>query len=69
MSRLFILTLTLVFGAMAQINRPTESSGIIKNCKRTLHMLEPDVIIYTNDITYKPDNAKNANVFFEYIVA
>jgi hypothetical protein len=36
-----------------------QSAGVIKNCKRTLHMLEPDVVIYTNDLTFKPEVTTN----------
>lgn len=43
------------------------SSGTILDCKRTLHMLEPDVVIYTNEIKFKPSDSKNT--YFEYIVA
>jgi hypothetical protein len=33
-------------------------------------MLEPDVIIYTNEITFRPDDAlKGKDAFFEYTVA
>jgi hypothetical protein len=33
-------------------------------------MLEPDVIIYTNEITFRPDDSlKGKDVFYEYIVA
>lgn len=32
-------------------------------------MLEPDVVIYTNDISFKPSLPKNANTYFEYIAA
>jgi hypothetical protein len=32
-------------------------------------MLEPDVVIYTNDISFKPDERSLKQGFFEYIVA
>ena len=68
MSRLLITALTLVTAIMAQ--KVHSSSGVIKNCKRTLHMLEPDVVIYTNEIAYRPDESlKGKQTFYEYIVA
>lgn len=67
MSRLLFLGLTLVCSAFADV-KALASSGLITNSKRTLHMLEPDVIIYTNDISFKPD-AKLSQNYFEYVVA
>lgn len=64
MSRFILSIFALLACCQAQ------SAGIIKNCKRTLHMLEPDVIIYTNDLTFKPEVTINQKqVFLEYIVA
>ena len=59
---------------LTQISQPQPQApaprGVIKNCKRTLHMLEPDVVIYTNDLTFKPEVTTNQKqVFLEYIVA
>ena len=69
MSRLVAIVALFVAAASARI---LESAGVIKNCKRALHMLEPDVIIYTNDITFEPHESRqndDNDVFFEYIVA
>jgi len=45
--------------------------GVIKNCKRSLALLEPDVVIYTNDIDFKPDQdyMSGQKTIFQYIVA
>ena len=45
--------------------------GVIKNCKRSLALLEPDVVIYTNDIDFKPDQQDEAGhkIVFQYVVA
>lgn len=53
--------------ATCVLSKPSASSGTVKNSKRTLHMLEPDVIIYNNEITFRPD--AKGTVFFEYVVA
>ena len=46
--------------------------GYIKECKRSLALLEPDVVIYTNDIVFVPgkeDEMDDGRVIFEYAVA
>jgi len=48
------------------------TKGVIEDCKRSLAMLEPDVVIYTNQITFMvdQDDIKNdEKVTFDYIVA
>ena len=67
MSRWILAILSLAACALSKVS---SSAGVVKNSKRTLHMLEPDVIIYTNEITFRPDERnKGKDVFFEYIVA
>jgi len=69
MSRLTTIVALFVATVSARV---LDSAGVIKNCKRSLHMLEPDVIIYTNDITFAPDASRENDdneVYFEYIVA
>ena len=33
-----------------------EHQGLIKRCTRSLALLEPDVVVYTNDISFMPEN-------------
>jgi hypothetical protein len=69
MSRLTAIVALFVATVSARV---FDSAGVVKNCKRTLHMLEPDVTIYTNDITFAPDASRENDdneVYFEYIVA
>jgi hypothetical protein len=47
------------------------SEGMIKLAKRSIALLEPDVVIYTNDIDFAPkDLYKNGvKTVFQYVVA
>ena len=58
--------ISLLVGA-ARVNH----GGVIKNCKRSLALLEPDVVVYTNDIDFKPDKEYQSGekTIFQYIVA
>ena len=68
-SKLALLYLTLIssIAGAARVNQ----SGVIKNCKRSLALLEPDVVIYTNDIDFKPDEeySSGQKTVFQYVVA
>ena len=68
LSAFALLCLVLISSVAA--NRVSHQ-GVIKNCKRSLALLEPDVVIYTNDIDFQPDNAYESGVrsIFQYIVA
>ena len=49
-----VLICIFLIGVIVNADRISHS-GVIKNCKRSLALLEPDVVIYTNDIDFKPD--------------
>ena len=50
----------------------TRREGIIKESKRNLGLLEPDVVIISNEILFKPgkeDRLPDGRVMFDYVVA
>ena len=45
--------------------------GVVKLAKRSVALLEPDVVIYTNDIDFQPkhDYESGVKTIFQYVVA
>ena len=72
MSNKWLTTLTLLNLLIMVAMAATKRQGVINECKRSLALLEPDVVIYTNDITFTPgkeDRLADGRVMFEYVVA
>ena len=64
----FMLLLPHVVSTGSQGSR----EGYIKECRRSLALLEPDVVIYTNEIVFVPgkeDSLPDGRVIFEYALA
>ena len=70
-SKLTLLITVAIILALSPV-RAAGRDGVVKEMKRSLALLEPDVVIYTTEIAFKPgkdDELPDGRVIFEYVVA
>ena len=70
-SKLILLITVAILLALSPV-RAAGRDGVVKEMKRSLALLEPDVVIYTTEIAFKPgkdDELPDGRVIFEYVVA
>ena len=61
-----LLCIVLSALAFGTCNAGFSAGGVITNVRRQVEMLEPDVVVFTNEITYKPHQDIST---FQYAVA
>ena len=66
------LAKVILFAMLMMLSSATRREGQVKEAKRSVALLEPEVVIYTNEIIFKPgkeDKLPDGRIMFEYVVA